>query len=183
MKGRGIILLLIAFLLLAFTNDVLAQKLKVIVDQDARGPATTDMQSILIFLQSDKFDVVGITTVSGDQWVKEETQRTLRLLEIAGRTDVPVAEGAEFPLLNSKEESERWEALYGKFRYKGCWSDFSTGLSRAGCNPTASGGRASHQAARRNRCPLHRPHGAPVSWRSCDMGRWSADQYRSRSAA
>lgn len=102
-----------------------AQTIKVIVDQDARGPATTDMQSILIFLQSDKFDVLGITTVSGDQWVKEETQRTLRLLEIAGRTDVPVAMGAEFPLLNSKEESERWEALYGKLRYKGCWSDFS----------------------------------------------------------
>ena len=34
-------------------------------------------------------------------------------------------QGAEFPLLNSKEETERWEALYGKFRYKGCWSDFS----------------------------------------------------------
>jgi inosine-uridine nucleoside N-ribohydrolase len=102
-----------------------AQKIKVIVDQDARGPATTDMQSILIFLQSDKFDVLGITTVSGDQWVKEETLRTLRLLEIAQRTDVPVIQGAEFPLLNSKEESERWEDLYGKFRYKGCWSDFS----------------------------------------------------------
>jgi purine nucleosidase len=102
-----------------------AQKIKVIVDQDARGPATTDMQSILIFLPSDKFDVLGITTVSGDQWVKEETQRTLRLLEIAERTDVPVIQGAEFPLLNSKEESERWEALYGKVRYKGCWSDFS----------------------------------------------------------
>lgn len=101
------------------------QKTKVIVDQDARGPATTDMQSILIFLQSDKFDVLGITTVSGDQWVKEETKRTLRLLEIAGRTDVPVIAGAEFPLLNSKEETERWEKLYGVFRYKGCWSDFS----------------------------------------------------------
>jgi inosine-uridine nucleoside N-ribohydrolase len=125
MKGRGSILRLVVFLLLTFGNSLLAQKIKVIVDQDARGPATTDMQSILIFLQSDKFDVLGITTVSGDQWVKEETQRTLRLLEIAGRTDVPVAEGAEFPLLNSKEESERWEALYGKFRYKGCWSDFS----------------------------------------------------------
>src|SRR2546425_9140275 len=125
MKARVTVVLLVALLLLTFANKVLAQQIKVIVDQDARGPATTDMQSILIFLQSDKFDVLGITTVSGDQWVKEETQRTLRLLEIAGRTDVPVAEGAEFPLLNSKEESERWEALYGKFRYKGCWSDFS----------------------------------------------------------
>jgi purine nucleosidase len=125
MKGRGFVFLFTALLMLATASQLAAQKIKVIVDQDARGPATTDMQSILIFLQSDKFDVLGITTVSGDQWVKEETQRTLRLLEIAGRTDVPVAEGAQFPLLNSKEETERWEALYGVFRYKGCWSDFS----------------------------------------------------------
>jgi purine nucleosidase len=122
-RAVHIALMAAAFLLTA--ADLQAQKIKVIVDQDARGPATTDMQSILIFLQSDKFDVLGITTVSGDQWVKEETQRTLRLLEIAGRTDVPVIAGAEFPLLNSKEETERWEALYGKLHYKGCWSDFS----------------------------------------------------------
>jgi purine nucleosidase len=131
---RVIVVFLTAFLTLTAVTGLWAQKIKVIVDQDARGPATTDMQSILIFLQSDKFDVLGITTVSGDQWVKEETQRTLRLLEIAGRTDVPVVEGAEFPLLNSKEESERWEALYGKFRYKGCWSDFS---KRPGNTPPA----------------------------------------------
>src|SRR5215469_594875 len=125
MRIRIFIALLVPILALVGPGSLKAQKIKVIVDQDARGPATTDMQSILIFLQSDKFDVLGITTVSGDQWVKEETQRTLRLLEIAGRTDVPVAMGAEFPLLNSKEESERWEGLYGKLRYKGCWSDFS----------------------------------------------------------
>jgi len=123
-KAKCILVLMMACIFILSSN-LWAQKIKVIVDQDARGPATTDMQSILIFLQSDKFDVLGITTVSGDQWVKEETQRTLRLLEIAGRTDVPVIEGAEFPLVNSKEETERWEALYGKFRYKGCWSDFS----------------------------------------------------------
>ncbi len=116
------------------------------------------MQSILIFLQSDKFDVLGITTVSGDQWVREETQRTLRLLEIAGRTDVPVVQGAEFPLLNSKEETERWEALYGKFRYKGCWNDFSKwpedscpslshSISRAGCGSSAGRRNTAHQAA------------------------------------
>jgi inosine-uridine nucleoside N-ribohydrolase len=111
-------------LLLAFglSSSVFAQKIKVIVDQDARGPGTSDQQALLVFLQSDKFDVLGITTVSGDQWVKEETQHVLRMLEIAGRTDVPVYQGAEFPLLNSKEETERWEALYGKFEYKGAWT-------------------------------------------------------------
>src|ERR1700756_1652685 len=109
--------------LLFLSSSASAQKIKVIVDQDARGPGTSDQQAILVFLQSEKFDVLGITTVSGDQWVKEETQHVLRLLEIAGRTDVPVIQGAEFPLLNSKEESERWEGLYGKLEYKGCWTD------------------------------------------------------------
>ncbi|MGH9432739.1 MAG: nucleoside hydrolase [Terriglobia bacterium] len=123
--GRSLyrVCLLGAALTLTASASLRAQGMKVIVDQDARGPATTDMQSILEFLQSPKFDVVGITTVSGDQWMKEETEHTLRLLEIAGRTDVPVIEGAEFPLLNSKEESERWESLYGKLGYKGCWND------------------------------------------------------------
>src|SRR5579885_2361659 len=125
MRRRSSVVLLLFVCLLISATSSFAQKIKVIVDQDARGPATTDMQSILIFLQSEKFDVLGITTVTGDQWVKEETQRTLRVLEIAGRTDVPVVQGAEFPLLNSKEETERWENLYGKFRYKGCWTDFS----------------------------------------------------------
>lgn len=122
MKRRACLI----FVLMVFAvSSVSAQKIKIIVDQDARGPATTDMQSILIFLQSEKFDVLGITTVSGDQWAKEETQHALRLLEIAGRTDVPVAEGATYPLLNSKEEAERWESLYGVIPYKGCWTDFS----------------------------------------------------------
>ena len=55
-------------LLLAFglSSSVFAQKIKVIVDQDARGPGTSDQQALLVFLQSDKFDVLGITTVSGD---------------------------------------------------------------------------------------------------------------------
>ena len=114
-----------------------AQKIKVIVDQDARGPGTSDQQAILVFLQSDKFDVLGITTVSGDQWVKEETQHVLRMTEIAERTDVPVIQGAEFPLLNSKEETERWEALYGKFEYKGCWTDrFKANRSTVTRSPT-----------------------------------------------
>jgi inosine-uridine nucleoside N-ribohydrolase len=116
-------LVLIALLATGSLPAAAQERLKVIVDQDARGPGTSDQQAMLVFLQSEKFDVLGITTVSGDQWVKEETQHTLRMLEIADRTDVPVVQGAEFPLLNSKEESERWEALYGKLEYKGCWTE------------------------------------------------------------
>ena len=65
-------------------------KRKVIIDQDARGPATTDQQSMLVFLQSPEVEVLGITVVSGDMWRDEEMAHTLRMLELVGRTDVPV---------------------------------------------------------------------------------------------
>src|SRR6202162_6296027 len=118
-RKLGLFFLLVLRLLTAAS----ARKIKVIVIQDARGPATSDQQALLVFLKSENFEVLGITTVSGDQWVQEETLHALRMLEIAGRTDVPVIQGAEFPLLNSKEETERWEALYGKLEYKGCWTE------------------------------------------------------------
>jgi purine nucleosidase len=107
---------------MATTSPAAAQGRKVIVDQDARGPASTDMQSILLFLQAPDVQVLGITLVCGDQWIKEQTQRTLRAVEIAGRTDVPVVPGAEVPLINSKEESEIWERQWGEFAFKGAWT-------------------------------------------------------------
>ena len=86
----------------------------VVVDQDAVGPAGTDMNSILIFLQSPGVKVLGITVVTGDGWRDEEVAHTLRLLELVGRTDVPVHAGAAFPLLRTPEWTHTWEQLYGK---------------------------------------------------------------------
>ena len=86
----------LAISFLGFAVVAMGQKPKVIVDQDARGPASTDMQSILMFAQSPDVDVLGVTIVTGDQWVKEETAHTLRALEIAGRADIPVVPGAAF---------------------------------------------------------------------------------------
>ena len=113
---------LIGIAFLVVSGNAGAQKQKVIVDQDARGPASTDTQSILMFAQSPDVDLLGVTIVTGDQWVKEETAHTLRALEIAGRTDVPVVSGAETPLVNSKEASEIWESEFGGLNFKGAWT-------------------------------------------------------------
>ncbi len=94
---------------------------KVILDQDALGPAGTDLNSVLIFLQSPEVETLGITVVSGDGWRDEEVAHTLRLLEIIGRSDIPVVPGAVFPLVNSQELMEDWQELYGKLRYMGAW--------------------------------------------------------------
>jgi len=113
----------IAALWLYFSGLALAQKPKVIIDQDARGPASTDINAILMFAQSPQVDVLGVTIVAGDQWVNEETAHTLRALELAGRSDIPVLKGARTPLINTREESEAWEAQYGQFAFKGAWTD------------------------------------------------------------
>jgi inosine-uridine nucleoside N-ribohydrolase len=98
------------------------EKRKVIIDQDCAGPGGTDMQAILALVNSSRTDVLGITVVTGDAWRDEEVAHTLRLLEIIGRTDIPVVPGAIFPLLNSKEETARWERIYGKVLYQGAWN-------------------------------------------------------------
>jgi inosine-uridine nucleoside N-ribohydrolase len=97
-------------------------KRKVIIDQDCAGPGGTDMQSILALINSPETEVLGITVLTGDAWRDEEVQHTLRLLEIIGRTDIPVVPCATFPLVNSKEYIAKWEALYGKVVYQGAWN-------------------------------------------------------------
>jgi purine nucleosidase len=98
------------------------QKRKVIIDQDAGGPGGTDMQAILALVNSPLTDVLGITVMTGDQWRDEEVVHTLRLLEIIGRTDIPVFAGAAFPLISSKEAIAHWEKKFGKVVYQGAWN-------------------------------------------------------------
>jgi purine nucleosidase len=99
---------------------------KVIIDQDARGPATTDQQSMLMLLQAPGVETLGITVVSGDQWRDEEIAHTLRMLELTGHTNIKVYPGAVFPLINSKEEIKRWETMYGAVHYQGAWNEHRT---------------------------------------------------------
>lgn len=96
-------------------------KRKVIIDQDALGPGGTDQDAILVLIQSPNVEPLGITVVSGDGWRDEEVAHTLRMLEIIGRTDIPVIPGAVFPLVNSKQGIEQWEKRYGKIPYMGAW--------------------------------------------------------------
>ena len=97
-------------------------KRKIIIDQDAAGPGGTDQQSILLLIQSPQTEVLGVTVVTGDAWLKDEVAHTLRMLEIIGRTDIPVVAGAEYPLVRRKEETELWEKEYGTLHWVGAWT-------------------------------------------------------------
>ena len=163
-----------------------AQKIKIIVDQDARGPGTSDQQAILVFLQSDKFDVLGITTVSGDQWVKEETQHVLRMLEIADRTDVPVYPGrrispAQFQgrdrALGSSVRQVRIQGMLDGTLRSQPLHHLRRALPRPRHRSSHEGRRAAHSGRSRHCGRIHREDGPQVSGRSGSVGRRPADQF------
>jgi len=114
-------LLIVAILLMACLSSWGQGKRKIIIDQDAAGPAGTDQQAILLLVQSPQTEVLGITVVTGDQWLTEEVAHTLRMLEIIGRTDIPVLRGAEYPLVRTKQGTEQWEHRFGVVAWKGAW--------------------------------------------------------------
>ncbi len=113
-----------AIAVLLFTCAAVAaqEKRKIIIDQDAAGPAGTDQQAILLLIQSPQTQVLGITVVTGDAWLTEEVAHTLRTLELIGRTDIPVLRGAEYPLVRRKEETEQWEQRFGAVQWVGAWT-------------------------------------------------------------
>ena len=100
-----------------------AQPRKVIINEDFSGPGGSNMQTLLVMVQSPQVEVLGVTVVSGDQWRDEEVAHTLRLLEIIGRTDIPVVPGAAFPLVRTREEARMWQQRHGKVAYAGAWDE------------------------------------------------------------
>jgi inosine-uridine nucleoside N-ribohydrolase len=110
-------------LILASSLGWAQQRRKIIINEDCSGPAGSNLQTLLVLIQSPQVEVLGITVVSGDQWRDEEVAHTLRLLEIIGRTDIPVVPGAVFPLVHRREEAQMWQERYEKVAYAGAWDE------------------------------------------------------------
>ena len=67
----------------------------IILDCD---PGHDDAIALLLALGSREVELLGVTTVHGNQTLDKTTENALRVLELARRTDVPVARGADRPL-------------------------------------------------------------------------------------
>ena len=67
----------------------------VILDCD---PGHDDAIALLLALASPEVELVGVTTVHGNQTLEKTTDNALRVLALVGRGDVPVAMGADRPL-------------------------------------------------------------------------------------
>lgn len=118
---RALLPFMLAFAAFGATPAHAAERRLVIIDQDAID--CPNLQPILMLLQDPSVEVLGITTVSGDGWAPEETAATLRMLELVGRTDVPVAQGAIYPLVNTQARNKLRESAYSPMPYKGAWME------------------------------------------------------------
>jgi pyrimidine-specific ribonucleoside hydrolase len=67
----------------------------IVIDCD---PGHDDAIAILLALASPEIELRGITTVAGNQTLEKTTRNALKILELAGRADIPVAAGADAPL-------------------------------------------------------------------------------------
>ena len=107
---------------LAFAHD--ASDELVIVDNDWNAPGSYVGQAALMpLLASPHVKVIGLTTVTGDCWRDEGAANLLRYLEEIGAEDIPVCNGAVFPLVNTRERMIHWEQSHGFIFWKGAWND------------------------------------------------------------
>jgi inosine-uridine nucleoside N-ribohydrolase len=75
---------------------------KIILDTD---PGHDDAIALLLALASPEVELLGVTTVAGNQTLAKTTANALKILEFVARTDVPVHAGAFRPLVR-----EQWVA-------------------------------------------------------------------------
>jgi purine nucleosidase len=68
---------------------------KIVIDTD---PGIDDAMAILLAAASPELSILGLTTVFGNCAIDVATHNALVLLDVAGRTDVPVARGAADPI-------------------------------------------------------------------------------------
>jgi inosine-uridine nucleoside N-ribohydrolase len=64
-------------------------------------PGHDDAIALLLALASRELELVGVTTVAGNQTLAKTTANAIRVLEFAGR-DIPVAAGADRPLVREQ---------------------------------------------------------------------------------
>jgi len=83
----------------------------IVIDTD---PGIDDAVALLVALaERDRLDVLGITTVAGNVPLPLTTANALRVVELAGRTEVPVFAGAQAPLHRALRIAERVHGVDG----------------------------------------------------------------------
>jgi purine nucleosidase len=72
----------------------------IILDTD---PGHDDAIALLFALASPELELLGVTTVAGNQTLEKTTANALKILEFTGRTEIPVHAGSPRPLVRQQQ--------------------------------------------------------------------------------
>jgi len=102
-------------------GSVAGAKEKVILDSDM-VVLYDDGVAMMMLAKHPDIELLGVTIVAGNTWVSEGTAYALGQLEVLKRMDVPVAEGARYPLRAGRYDTmELEQKMFGQSRYIGCF--------------------------------------------------------------
>ncbi len=83
---------------------------RIIMDCD---PGHDDMVAILLAVADDDIDILGITTVAGNQTGEKTFRNALRILTLLGTYDIPVARGFDKPLVRELKTAPAFHGVSG----------------------------------------------------------------------
>lgn len=86
------------------------EKIKIIMDVDT---GIDDAIAMCLACGNEHFEVLGFTTTYGNRRVETTTENTLKILELIGRQDIPVARGADKPIVKEYNPPE-YSIVHGK---------------------------------------------------------------------
>ncbi len=79
-------------------------RMPIIFDTDFVMPPYDDSMALMLALQSTELEILGVTTVAGNESVERATSDVLRMLEIANQPAIAVHQGADMPLVHEKSD-------------------------------------------------------------------------------
>ncbi len=82
----------------------------ILIDCD---PGHDDAMALLLALASPEVELLGVSTVHGNTSLANTTANALRVLELAGRSDIPVAAGADRPLVRDAQAADEVHGASG----------------------------------------------------------------------
>lgn len=115
----------------------------IILDTD---PGQDDALALFLALASPEIELASVVTVAGNVPQPLVTDNALALLEVAGRTDIPVYRGAERPLIRPQYTAEY---VHGE-----------TGIDGAGLPPPSSSAQSQHGVHHLIEACLRAPEGS-----------------------
>ncbi|KAH8801467.1 Inosine/uridine-preferring nucleoside hydrolase domain-containing protein [Xylogone sp. PMI_703] len=107
-------------------------KNKVIIDNDF----TAGQWDPYLLALNSGWEVLGLTTCTGNTWMPQQVLHALGNLEYGGLSCIPVYAGALYPLINTYELFQAWQLVHGAIPYQGAFGPYNKTAEALGSDPS-----------------------------------------------